>query len=137
MAERPVRMSKKNEKWKRFIKELKAATSKFPEIEKYVHESEKENHENFLFVAAGGGMIIRGMHYPDGAFENNEYPIVFQTFDDGVVIAAYPRTIVKNLMEALVSDFDKSVHEKGWEAILNGLLETALVKIKNGEINGI
>jgi hypothetical protein len=40
-------------------------------------------------------------------------------------------------METLVNNFDKSKHEKGWELILNGLLEEALVKIKNGEINGI
>jgi hypothetical protein len=137
VAERPVYVSKKNEKWKKFIKDVRSVTSKFPELEKYIEESEKENHENFLFVAAGEGMIVRGMHYPDGAFENDDYPIVFQTFDDGVVIAAWPRSIVKILMETLVNNFDKSKHEKGWELILNGLLEEALVKIKNGEINGI
>ena len=101
MAERPVYVSKKNEKWKKFIRDVRSATSKFPELEKYIEESEKENHENFLFVAAGGGVIIRGMHYP------------------------------------LVLNFDKSKHEKGWEIILNDLLEDAIVKIKNGEINGI
>lgn len=130
-------MSKKNEKWKKFIKDVRSATSKFPELEKYIEESEKENHENFLFVAAGEGVIVRGMHYPDGAFKDNEYPIVFQTFDDGVVIAAWPRTIVKTLMDTLVNNFDKSKHEQGWNLILNDLLEDALVKIKNGEIDGI
>ena len=130
-------MSRKNEKWKNFIRDLRSATSKFPELEKYIQESEKENHENFLFVAAGEGVVVRGMHYPDGAFENEEYPIVFQTFDDGVVIAAWPRTIVKTLMDTLVNNFDKSKHEQGWNLILNDLLEDALVKIKNGEIDGI
>ena len=137
MAERPVYVSKKNEKWKKFIRDVRSASSKSPELKKYIEESEKENHENFLFVAAGEGMIIRGMHYPDGAFENDEYPIVFQTFDDGVVIAAWPRTIVKTLMDTLVNNFDKSKHEQGWNLILNDLLEDALVKIKNGEIDGI
>ena len=137
MAERPVYVSKKNEKWKKFIKDVRSATSKFPELEKYIEESEKENHENFLFVAAGEGVSVRGMHYPDGAFKDNEYPIVFQTFDDGVVIAAWPRTIVKTLMDTLVNNFDKSKHEQGWNLILNDLLEDALVKIKNGEIDGI
>jgi hypothetical protein len=137
VAERPVYVSKKNEKWKKFIKDVRSATSKFPELEKYIDESEKENHENFLFVAAGEGVIVRGMHYPDGAFKDGEYPIVFQTFDDGVVIAAWPRTIVKTLMDTLVSNFDKSKHEQGWNLILNELLEDALVKIKNGEIDGI
>lgn len=137
MAERSGYVKKKNEKWKNFIRDVRSAAAKNPELEKYIQESEKENHENFLFVAAGEGMIVRGMHYPDGAFENEEYPIVFQTFDDGVVIAAWPRSIVKILMETLVENFDKSKHETGWELILNGLLEQALVKIKNGEINGI
>ena len=137
MAERPGYVSKKNEKWKNFIRDVRSATAKHPELEKYIKESEKENHENFLFVAAGEGMIVRGMHYPDGAFENDEYPIVFQTFDDGVVIAAWPLSIVKILMETLVNNFDKSKHEKGWELILSDLLEDAIVKIKNGEINGI
>ena len=101
----------------------------------------KSKFKNFLikevYYAKSKKGVIRGMHYPDGAFENDEYPIVFQTFDDGVVIAAWPRTIVKTLMETLVLNFDKSKHEKGWEIILNDLLEDAIVKIKNGEINGI
>lgn len=130
-------VSKKNEKWKKFITEVRSATSKFPELESYITESENENHENFLFVAIGEGVVVRGMHYPDGAFENDEYPIIFQTFDNEVVIAAWPRTIVKTLMEKLILNFDESKHEKAWEIILNNLLEEAIVKIKNGEINGI
>lgn len=129
-------MGNKKKKWDEFIKRVNGIADEYPELEKYVDESAEDNHENFLFVAAGEGKVVRGMHYPDGAFDDENFPLVFQTAEDNVVIAAWPRTFIKTLMQTLLENFDNSKHEKGWELVLEGLLDDALNKIKNGEVSG-
>lgn len=130
-------MRKKNKKWDDFIKEVGRGARKNPKIVEFLQESEDEEHENFLFIAAGENVIVRGMHYPDGAFEGeDDIPLVFQTFDENVVIAAWPRNHIRKIL-ALVEEYDESVQERGWEIILNQLLKDVESKIQEGKINGI
>lgn len=130
-------MSKNNDKWNNFIKQVRGFGKDASKMEEFIRESEQENHENFLFVAAGDGVIVRGMHYPDSAFEGDDFPLVFNTFDAGVVIAAWPRNHIKTILQTLENNFEEAKHEKLWEMILEGLVEDASAKIKEGDVGGI
>lgn len=128
---------KKNDKWNDFIKQVRGFGQDEEKMKEFIRESEQENHENFLFVAAGDGVIVRGMHYPDSAFENEDFPLVFRTFDAGVVIAAWPRNYIKKTLYVLENNFEEAKHEKLWEMILEGFMEEAVKKMKEGDIGGI
>lgn len=130
-------MTKKNKKWDDFIRQVRGFGKDASKMEEFIRESEQENHENFLFVASGDGVIVRGMHYPDSAFENDDFPLVFKTFDAGVVIAAWPRNHIKKMLDVLENNFEEEKHEQLWEMVLEGLVEEAVMKMKEGNIGGI
>lgn len=92
--------------------------------------------DNFLFMSAGDGFIIRGMHYPDNAFtEEDGIPLVYKTSEERVMVAAFPQTLIKAILEILAYEFEEEEFEETWERVLQGLSDSAKEKIENGEIN--
>lgn len=125
----------KDNDWGGFIRKIRQPHENKELIKNIMHETEEHEIENFLFLSSGEGMVIRGMHYPDTAFdEDADLPVIFQTSEKTVLIAAWPQSVIKIFLDAALKG-DKKDLESRWNNALEILSQEALEKIKKGEIN--
>ena len=80
-------------------------------------------------------MIIRGMHYPDSALGDAEFPVIFKTSEENVLIAAWPQSIVKKCLELVTAKSNDNNLKTNWEEALEVFSMSAELKIQSGEIN--
>lgn len=102
-------------------------------VRKIEKEATEEEIENFLFVAAGHGKIIKGMHYPDSAFIDGEYPLIYKTTDNNVVISAWPRLLLKEMMLGLEEKYPEEKWDEVWQDLLQGLVDKSVEKLKEAK----
>lgn len=129
-------MSKsKDNNWGEFIRKVRQPQENKQLLKKIMKETAEHDIENFLFLSSGEGMVIRGMHYPDTAFnEDDDLPVVFKTSEPTVLIAAWPRSVIKIFLDAVIENGEKNLEER-WNHALEVLSQEALAKIEKGEIN--
>lgn len=98
-------------------------------VRKIEKEATEEEIENFLFVASGHGKIIKGMHYPDSAFVDGQYPLIYKTTDDNVVISAWPRMFLREIMLGLEENYPEEKWDKAWQDLLQELVDKSVEKM--------
>ena len=126
----------KNNNWGEFIRYIRKPWENKELQKRLMEETEKYEIENFLFMSSGDGYVIRGMHYPDSAFsEEDDIPVVYKTSEEKVLIAAYPQSLIKRFLEIVNEEEDKSKLEDNWEKVLQTLSTVAELKIRNGEVH--
>lgn len=107
-------------------------------IQKYVRESMQQDSENFLFLAAGKDIVVKGMHFPDGGLAGENFPVIFDTADAGVFIAAWPESEIRKMISEI--EIQETAENKDyladvWVKNLEKLQDAAVVKIEAGEIS--
>lgn len=127
--------TEKDNNWGNFIRRIRKSSERNSLVNKLMEETQRHDAENFLFISSGSGMIIRGMHYPDSAFGDEEAPVIFKTSEENVLIAAWPRSLIKTFLEIVIKDGGEKNLETEWTKALEVLSTVAELKIKNGEIN--
>ena len=127
--------TEKDNNWGNFIRRIRKSSERNSLVNKLMEETQRHDAENFLFISSGSGMIIRGMHYPDSAFGDEEAPVIFKTSEENVLIAAWPRSLIKIFLEIVIKDGGEKNLETEWTKALEVLSTVAELKIKNGEIN--
>lgn len=125
----------KSNNWGEFIRYIRKPWENKELQKRLMEETMKYEMENFLFMASGDGYVIRGMHYPDSAFTSEEVPVIYKTSEENVLIAAYPQSLIKRLLEITTEESNKNKLEEDWEKVLQTLSTVAELKIKNGEIH--
>lgn len=101
-----------------------------PIVNKQVKDVMDNEVENFLFVAADGDVVIKGMHYPESAFsEEDEVPLMFKTSEKNVVIAAWPQTKVRELLKFVEDEHSKEDWDKAWNNVLEQLVKESVEKL--------
>lgn len=129
-------MSKeKSNNWGNFIRRIRKSSENNAIINRLMEETQRHDAENFLFISSGAGVVIRGMHYPDSAFGDEEAPVIFKTSEENVLIAAWPQSLIKIFLDIVMADGGKENLETEWTKALEVLSTVAELKIKNGEIN--
>jgi hypothetical protein len=127
----------KKNNWGKFIRRARQSSETAGLVNRIMDDTLRQEPENFLFLSTGEGGVIRGMHYPDSAFVENDFPVIFKTSEPGIVIAAWPQSIIKELLYKCTdsaAEENKNL-EKQWMVILEELSEAAARKMENGEIN--
>lgn len=127
----------KKKKWNEFMSALAGAREN-EKVKKYVQESLQQDSENFLFLAAGKDIIVRGMHFPDGGLAGEEFPVIFDTSDAGVFIAAWPESEIRKMISEI--EIEETENNKDylagvWVKNLEKLQDAAVTKIEAGEIS--
>lgn len=126
----------KSNNWGEFIRYIRKPWENKELADRLMEETEKYEIENFLFMSSGDGFIIRGMHYPDTAFsDDDDIPVIYRTSEEKVLIAAYPQSLIKRFLEIVLGQHGKDNLEKEWEKVLQELSTVAELKIRNGEVN--
>jgi hypothetical protein len=129
-------MSKdKSNNWDDFIRRVRKPFEENKLVERVIEKTLEEEKENFLFISNGDGIVIKAMHYPDSAFTDEDFPVIFKTSEDNVLIAAWPQGIIKNFIENAENTIGEKDLEKEWETIMEALSIIAAAKIRKGEIN--
>jgi hypothetical protein len=95
------------------------------------NQAAEEEPENFLFVAAGSGKIIKGMHYPDSAFIDGQYPLLYKTAEDNIIIAAWPRNYLREMMIAIEENNPEKYWDSEWNKFLQVLVDKSVEMMKN------
>lgn len=98
-------------------------------VRKIEKEATEEEVQNFLFVAYGAGKIIKGMHYPDSAFLDGNYPLLYKTSDENVIVSAWPREFLKEMMIALEENNSEENWDVAWQEFLQGLVDKSVKKL--------
>lgn len=104
-------------------------------VDKIIQKTMDEEKENFLFISNGDGIVIKAMHYPDSAFGEEDFPVIFKTSQENVLIAAWPQGIIKKFLEDVTGSTEEKDLEKEWQKVMEELSAVAETKIKSGEIN--
>lgn len=135
VAERAHMSKDKKNNWGDFIRRVRQPYENKKFVEEVIQKTMDEEKENFLFIANGDGIVIKAMHYPDGAFGEEDFPLIFKTSEENVLIAAWPQGIIKKLLEDVTAATEKENLEKEWQKVMEALSDVSAAKIKNGEIN--
>ena len=129
-------MSKdKSNNWGEFIRRVRQPYENNKFVDKVIQKTLEEEKENFLFISNGDGIIIKAMHYPDSAFADEDFPIIFKTSEENVLIAAWPQGTIRKFLEIVTDKVPKQDLEKEWEKVMEALSTIAEEKIKSGDIN--
>lgn len=129
-------MSKdKSNNWGDFIRRIREPYENNKIVDKIIQKTLDEEKENFLFISNGNGIIIKAMHYPDSAFDGQDFPIIFKTSEENVLIAAWPQGTIKGFLDIVTERVPKKDLEKEWEKVMEALSTIAEEKIKSGDIN--
>ena len=110
------------DKLKEFFKELIDVSGRKREIRKTLQDFHEDEIKNFLFVAAGDGHVIKGMWFPDSAFEDEDIPLMVRGTEKDVIIAAWPRSYI-------VENMEKSDFEIHWDVFLAELVDIAVANM--------
>jgi hypothetical protein len=135
VAERAHMSKDKKNNWGEFLRRVRQPYENNKLVENVIQKTMAEEKENFLFIANGDGIVIKAMHYPDSAFGEEEFPIIFKTSEDNVLIAAWPQGLIRKFLEDVTSSVDKKDLEKEWQKVMETLSSVAEAKIKSGDIN--
>lgn len=103
--------------------------------EKYIKEDFGDDAENFLFLSAGDELIIRGMHFPDSELLAGAGPVIFETAEKNVYIAAWSQQEIIKALTNIENENEKKDMSAAWMAVLEKFQNEALAKIDAGEIN--
>jgi len=129
-------MSKdKSNNWDDFIRRVRKPFEENKLVDRVIEKTLEEEKENFLFISNGDGIVIKAMHYPDSAFTDEDFPVIFKTSEDNVLIAAWPQGIIRKFIENAENTIGEKDLEKEWESIMEVLSIIAAAKIRKGEIN--
>jgi hypothetical protein len=129
-------MSKdKSNNWDDFIRRVRKPFEENKLVDRVIEKTLEEEKENFLFISNGDGIVIKAMHYPDSAFTDEDFPVIFKTSEDNVLIAAWPQGIIRKFIENAENTIGEKDLEKEWETIMEALSIIAAAKIRKGEIN--
>ena len=129
-------MSKdKSNNWDDFIRRVRKPFEENKLVERVIEKTLEEEKENFLFISNGDGIVIKAMHYPDSAFTDEDFPVIFKTSEDNVLMAAWPQGIIRKFIENAENTIGEKDLEKEWESIMEVLSIIAAAKIRKGEIN--
>lgn len=107
-----------------------------PDLRRHVRQVIEEESENFLFIAAGEGLVFKGMHYPDSAFSEHDFPVLFRGEDKNVIIAAWPQNYIRDVLQK-VSEKNEKNEERAWRETLEEFMEAAIEVYREGSINDI
>ena len=129
-------LDKLNKMAARALNKIKEFMENETSLRRHVREVLKEESENFLFIAAGEGLVFNGMHYPDSAFSEEEFPVLFRGVDKNVIIAAWPQNYVRDVLRE-VSEKNGKTEERVWQETLEGFMSAAVEIYKEGKISDI
>jgi hypothetical protein len=135
VAERAYMSKDKSNNWGEFIRRVRQPYENNKFVDKVIQKTLEEEKENFLFISNGDGIIIKAMHYPDSAFADEDFPIIFKTSEENVLIAAWPQGTIRKFLEIVTDRVPKQDLEKEWEKVMEALSTIAEEKIKSGDIN--
>jgi hypothetical protein len=135
VAERAYMSKDKSNNWGEFIRRVRQPYENNKFVDKVIQKTLEEEKENFLFISNGDGIIIKAMHYPDSAFADEDFPIIFKTSEENVLIAAWPQGTIRKFLEIVTDKVPKQDLEKEWEKVMEALSTIAEEKIKSGDIN--
>jgi hypothetical protein len=129
-------MSKdKSNNWGDFMRRVRQPYENNKLVDKIIQKTMDEEKENFLFISNGDGLVIKAMHYPDSAFGEEDFPVIFKTSEENVLIAAWPQGIIRKFLEDVTGGTEEKDLEKEWQKVMEELSAVAAAKIKSGEIN--
>lgn len=100
-------------------------------IHRYIKEISPEEMGQVLFFGQGEDILIQGMHYQDDALDLSVVPNIFPGAEEGTIIAAFPDTLVKALLQTVEERYDEEYRPMVWQKILGAMLE-AVVEILDG-----
>jgi len=129
-------LDKLNKMAARALKKIKEFMENEPSLRRHVRQVLKEESENFLFIAAGEGLIFKGMHYPDSAFSEHEFPVLFRGEDKNVIIAAWPQNYIRDVLRE-VSEKNEKNEERAWQETLEEFMGAAVDVYKEGKVSDI
>jgi hypothetical protein len=129
-------MSKdKSNNWGDFMRRVRQPYENNKLVDKIIQKTMDEEKENFLFISNGDGLVIKAMHYPDSAFGEEDFPVIFKTSEENVLIAAWPQGIIRKFLKDVTDGTEEKDLEKEWQKVMEELSAVAAAKIKSGEIN--
>lgn len=128
-------MSKRKKNWNELIRFMRMPQEDRELHQRVLEEIKKNEMENFLFLASGDGYVIRGMHYPDSAFLDDDIPLIYRTSEENVLIAAYPQSLIKQFLTMVQEKSKEENIEDDWAEVVQALSTIAEAKIKKGEVN--
>jgi hypothetical protein len=135
VAERALMSKDKSNNWGDFMRRVRQPYENNKLVDKVIQKTMDEEKENFLFISNGDGLVIKAMHYPDSAFGEEDFPVIFKTSEENVLIAAWPQGIIKKFLEDVTGSTEEKDLEKEWQKVMEELSAVAAAKIKSGEIN--
>jgi hypothetical protein len=118
------------------LKKIKEFMENESSLRHHVREVLQEESENFLFIAAGEGLVFKGMHYPDSAFSEQDFPVLFRGEDKNVIIAAWPQNYIRDVLRE-VSEKNEKNEERVWQQILEEFMGAAVDVYKEGKVSDI
>jgi hypothetical protein len=129
-------MSKdKSNNWGDFMRRVRQPYENNKLVDKIIQKTMDEEKENFLFISNGDGLVIKAMHYPDSAFGEEDFPVIFKTSEENVLIAAWPQGVIRKFLKDVTDGTEEKDLEKEWQKVMEELSAVAAAKIKSGEIN--
>lgn len=102
-----------------------------PVIQRYIRGISPEEMGQVLFFGQGEDILIQGMHYKDEALDLSIIPNIFPGAEEGTIIAAFPGSLIKALLEMVEERYDEEYRPMVWQKILGAMLE-AVVEILDG-----
>jgi hypothetical protein len=129
-------LDKLNKTAARALNKIKEFMENEPDLRRHVRQVIEEESENFLFIASGEGLIFKGMHYPDSAFSEHDFPVLFRGEDKNVIIAAWPQNYIRDVLQNLSENNGKN-EEAAWRETLEEFMKSAVDVYREGSVNDI
>ena len=111
-------------------KKVAKARKTFQELDSQIKKTMEEEKENFLFMASDTDVIIKGMHYPDSGFhEEEDIPMIWKTSDKNTYIAAWPQGEIRKMLEKIEDNSHEDQWEENWRMMLQNLMDISVQKL--------
>jgi len=116
------------------LAELRKFGDRYPQTRAAIKEITPDEMGALLFIASGPDVIIQAMHYPDSALDLSIIPNIFPSTEPGKVVAGFPDSLVRKLIEKVEKDYDAEYRDYMWQKALGLLMETVVEMIDGGKI---
>lgn len=103
----------------------------YPAMKRHIVGITPEEMGSVLFFGTGPELIIQGMHYKDDVLDMKNIPNIFPGAEEGAIIAAFPDSMISEMVEMIAERYDEEYRDAVWQKML-GLMCEAVVDILEG-----
>lgn len=106
---------------------------------KMVQRAQEEDGDNLMFLASDGRITIRGLFFPPSAMAPDDGPTIFETAEKDSYLAIWNEDQLRKIILEFEEENDVPGEEQdgAWFFVMDNLKETALRKVRDGEVNNL